>query len=137
MKQDDFRKMSMRVGNFQLVHKRDKKGLAYIEASAMSGMWGIRWSEGCMMYGLLLMFMTGKSTKELDAMLYLMFAATSYAHSTEFYLGLNDLIIKELERVKADMVDEQKDKEALDEVVRMEELSQEIEAAEKEEKDGE
>lgn len=128
---DNFKKMSMRVGNFQLVHKRDRRGMAYISVSAISGQWSIQWGEGCMMYGLMLLFMTGKSEKELDAMLYLMFAATSYAHSTEFYLGLNSLIVDELKRVKAGLIDEQKDKEALEQVARMEEISQEIEEAEK------
>lgn len=130
-KNDNFRKISMRVGNFRLVHARDRKGMAYVGVSAISGQWNIRWGEGCMMYGLMLLFMTGKGEKELDAMLYLMFAATSYAHSTEFYLGLNSLIIDELKKVKAGLIDEQKDKEALEEVSRMEELSREIEEAEK------
>lgn len=131
----DFKKTRMRVGNYTLLNSRDKNGVCYVRVSAVSGMWSVSWTEGAMMYNLLVQLMQEKDQSGLENLLFLMFSTTSYPHSTEFYLGLKKLIEDEVERVAKEKVsvDEKADKEALDEVVLMEEIADEL----KEQEDGE
>jgi hypothetical protein len=85
-----------------------------------------------MMYNLLVSLMLDNKTDGLENLLFLMFATTSYPHSAEFYLGLKKLIEEEVEKVAKEKVevDEKSDKEALDEVVMMEEIADELNKSE-------
>ncbi len=121
------------VGNFLLGCERNSNG-EYLVCKAMSGEWSVRWGDGSLMYGQVLKMMQEGDVGNLEALLLLLFATTSYLHSTEFYLGLNELVMKEVERVATDGVaaeaqhTEQEEEEALratEVEVRMEELREE------------
>jgi len=128
----DFKKTRMRVGNYVLLNGRDRKGVCYVSVSAVSGMWSVKWIESTMMYNLLVSLMLDNKTDGLENLLFLMFATTSYPHSAEFYLGLKKLIEEEVEKVAKEKVevDEKSDKGALDEVVMMEEIADELNKSE-------
>lgn len=117
---------SLRVGNFLLKNERDANDVYRIEASALSGQFQVSWGDGSMMYGLLLKMMQDGDKEKLSALLYLLFGTVSYAHSTEFYLGLNRMISKEIAEIREqkEAVSKEEDEKALKEAVQMEEVKE-------------
>ena len=123
----------LQVGNFMLKRESNKMG-EFMAVKALNGQWQMRWGDGCLMYGHLLRMMQEKDESNLHALFFLLFATTSCMHSTEFYLGLNKLIVEELDAVPEEkQPTEKEEEEALKEVQEMTELQDELEQIEKEE----
>ena len=98
---------------------------------ALSGQWSVRWGEGCLIYGVVMKMIIENDVENLQALLFLIFATTSYVHSTDFYLGLNKIIMDELNKIPTgDKPTQKEEGDALrdvQEIMEIQELSESLE----------
>lgn len=125
-------KMRVRVGNFILTQEERAKGYVIV-CSALSGQWRVVWGDRCMMYGIVLDMMREGNAETLHGLLFILFAASSHIHSTDFYVKLNGLIVEELSRLEeAREADADADEKALKQVGDIVEMENELERLEEE-----
>lgn len=124
--------MRVRVGNFILTQEERSKGYVIV-CSALSGQWRVIWGDRCMMYGVVLDMMRGGNADTLHGLLFILFAASSHVHSTDFYVKMNGLIVEELNRIEeAREADADADEKALKQVGEIAEIENELERLEEE-----
>lgn len=131
------------IGNY-LVGEEKSTGGDRMVVRSVSGDWRLMWSSGTLMYIMLKSFMEDENThKYLDALITLYYAATNYPHdlaaitekkSTSFMDGFAR-IVEEQTKFELSLRKEaskEEDEKALEEVVEMQEISDELDRIEKE-----
>lgn len=129
----------LQIGNYLLGIEKTQLG-SRVVARSKFGDWRLMWSEGSMMYALMVNYMKDEKTYEyLHALLTLQYAATNYPHDmvaliekqeTPVINGFTKLLQEQTDfevSVKGKATPEE-DEEALKEVGDMEEIKEKLEA---------
>lgn len=133
----------LRVGNFLLGVERNRIG-RFVVCKSASGLWSVRWREDSLMFHAMLNVMTAAADNDgareyLHSLVSMMFMATCYTHdlvslSTRQQMPFCEgfaMLLKEQNDYELSLrgeVPAEADKAALDEVVRMREVEEELEA---------
>lgn len=133
----------LQISNYLLGKEKNSLG-EVLCVRAVSGQWSIRWGEDTMVYAVITRCMADRNCwPYIEALLTLFFAATNYAHDfaalaeghgTPFMNGFTDLINKqtELELSFRKEPTKEEDDEALNEVVEMQDIQDELEKLDEE-----
>lgn len=142
-KQKNQKKERLRISSFLLGREKNSLGQVLC-VRAISGQWSIRWSEDTYIYAVLTRLMEDeKCHKYIEALLTLFFAATNYPHDfasvannngTPFMDGFSKLMNEQTDYEVSlqEKATSEQDEAALNEVVEMTEIEEELEKLDKE-----
>lgn len=137
----------LRVGNF-LLGVEKKSAMRYVVLKAVSDNWRVYWSEGCLMFAMMLQLMRRAAEDEgareyLHSLVTMMFVTTSYTHDLVALSTKQEMPFCEgVARLLGEQTDyeqslerkptEEEDGKALEEVAQMREVEEELEKLDEE-----
>lgn len=139
-----------KLGNYMVGYEKNSLG-TWLCVKSLNGLWNIRWADGTYIYVVFGNLLNDeKSHGYLEGLLTLFYVATTYPHDlaavcetkkTPFFDGFGRLIQEQadLEATFAPKATDEEDEEALNQVVEMDNLREQMikEAKERKERDGE